>query len=101
MAAASVREYLQFGNIKNSVNFPSLSCPMGKGPRLCVAHLGTVDYIKQLMLQCGVGFTINTETSKNLGYAIIDFEADIDTSELEEQIAKREGTVLVRRIPNG
>lgn len=39
MAAASVKEYLELGNVRHSVNFPAVALrrkPLHDGPRLCI-----------------------------------------------------------------
>ena len=38
MAANQLVDYLECGNIKNSVNFPATSLPCGGGVRVCVLH---------------------------------------------------------------
>ena len=38
MAAVQMKEYLENGNIKNSVNYPNVSMPRGEGKRVLVFH---------------------------------------------------------------
>ncbi|MBQ6846779.1 MAG: phosphoglycerate dehydrogenase [Oscillospiraceae bacterium] len=38
MAVDELREYIESGNIKNSVNFPAVSMPMSGRSRICVLH---------------------------------------------------------------
>ncbi len=38
MAVDELREYIESGNIKNSVNFPAVSMPMSGMSRICVLH---------------------------------------------------------------
>ena len=48
MAAQEMREYLTFGNIKNSVNFPNCVVPYNGKPRICICHQNIVNMIGQL-----------------------------------------------------
>lgn len=48
MVAVALREYLYYGNIKNSVNFPNCIVPYNGKPRICVSHGNTVNMIGQL-----------------------------------------------------
>lgn len=48
MAAQEMREYLRFGNIKNSVNFPNCVVPYNGKPRIAICHKNIVNMIGQL-----------------------------------------------------
>jgi len=48
MAAQEIREYLTYGNIKNSVNFPNCVVPYNGKPRIAVSHRNIVNMIGQL-----------------------------------------------------
>ncbi len=48
MAAVALREYLLYGNIKNSVNFPNCIVPYSGKPRITVSHANIVNMIGQL-----------------------------------------------------
>lgn len=48
MAAQEIREYLIYGNIKNSVNFPNCVVPYNGKPRIAVCHKNIVNMIGQL-----------------------------------------------------
>lgn len=48
MAAEEIREYLRYGNIKNSVNFPNCSVPHTGKPRVAVSHKNIVNMIGSL-----------------------------------------------------
>ncbi len=48
MAAQEMREYLTYGNIKNSVNFPNCVVPYNGKPRITVCHRNIVNMIGQL-----------------------------------------------------
>ncbi|KXL53950.1 hydroxypyruvate reductase [Anaerotignum neopropionicum] len=48
MAAEALRDYLYFGNVKNSVNFPNCTIPYNGKPRIAVSHRNKVNMIGQL-----------------------------------------------------
>lgn len=48
MAAHELRDYLENGNIKNSVNFPDASLPQSGDYRLCVMHKNEPGIVAQL-----------------------------------------------------
>lgn len=48
MAAVELREYLRYGNIKNSVNFPGCIVPYSGKPRIAISHSNIVNMIGQL-----------------------------------------------------
>lgn len=48
MAAQEIREYLIYGNIKNSVNFPNCVVPYNGKPRIAISHKNIVNMIGQL-----------------------------------------------------
>ncbi len=48
MAAQEIREYLRYGNIKNSVNFPNCVVPYNGKPRIAICHKNIVNMIGQL-----------------------------------------------------
>lgn len=48
MAARELREYLYYGNVKNSVNFPNCMVPYSGKPRISISHRNMVNMIGQL-----------------------------------------------------
>lgn len=48
MVAEELRDYLIYGNIKNSVNFPNCTVPYNGKPRIAVTHGNIVNMIGQL-----------------------------------------------------
>ena len=47
MAAQELDEFLKTGNIKNSVNFPSVAIPHTGASRICIAHLNVANMLSQ------------------------------------------------------
>ncbi|WP_317855628.1 3-phosphoglycerate dehydrogenase family protein [Chakrabartyella piscis] len=48
MVAEELRDYLYYGNVKNSVNFPNCTVPYNGKPRIAVCHKNIVNMIGQL-----------------------------------------------------
>ena len=48
MAARELDQYLRYGNIKNSVNFPNVSIPYTGAARVCLFHENVPDMIAQI-----------------------------------------------------
>ncbi len=48
MAAVELREYITTGNIRNSVNFPSVSMPMSGVCRVCVLHKNVPNMVNSI-----------------------------------------------------
>lgn len=102
MAAEQLREYLERGNIRNSVNFPTCEmAPTGK-TRITVANRNVPNVISSLTSQLGnIGLNIEDMLNKNRGevaYNIIDVSGDV-TPETIAQLRSVEGVIAVRVIP--
>ena len=102
MAAAQLRDYLVFGNIKNSVNFPE--CSLGypeSADRLCVFHENKPNLLQQITnLISSEGINIDNMISKakgNIAYTMLDVGEKANEA-LLSKIAEVEGVVRVRKI---
>lgn len=103
MAANQIREYLEHGNIKNSVNFPACEmAPSGK-TRITVANRNVPNVISSLTTQLGaLGLNIDDMINKNRGdvaYNIIDITGDVP-ADLVSKLKGVEGVIMVRVIPD-
>jgi len=81
MAAVELDNYLRYGNIKNSVNFPNVEMPMTTGVRVCVLHANVPTIISQItavLSECGVNIENLTNKSKgDNAYTVIDITGDV------------------------
>jgi D-3-phosphoglycerate dehydrogenase len=102
MAAREARDYIENGNIKNSVNMPSAVMPRNGDPRLCVIHQNIPNVlakITELISTQGV----NIENMVNAGnkgmknaYTIIDMN---ETPEgILDAVASINGVIRVRLV---
>jgi len=103
MAAAQIIEFIENGNIINSVNFPGAVLPRTAGsPRLCVIHDNKLDVITNVtgaVAKAGanIGNMLNADAQgKAASYSIIDIDKAADG--LQEAIASIEGVKKVRII---
>lgn len=89
MAVQEMMDYLENGNIVNSVNFPR--CEMGpvKGAaRICIFNKNVPNMIGQfasVLANCGVNIPSMTNNSKgDLAYTLMDADQNIDDSVVEK-----------------
>ncbi len=82
MAVDQLKEYLESGNIRNSVNLPSISMPREPGTkRVCLLHRNVPNTIATFAAACGqVGVNIENMQSKSRGeyaYTILDVSGEL------------------------
>lgn len=98
MAASEIKDFLENGNIKNSVNFPN--CDMGKvnGARVTVLHKNVPSMIKNITdVFASDGVNISNMLNKSKGdnaYTMIDVEGRCDNAVVDE-ISAMEGVIKV------
>ena len=103
-AEAAVRElmnYLETGNIKNSVNLPDTFLPRSADTRLCILHKNVPNMLSQISA-CLAFQNINIENMLNksrqeYAYTIVDVAGDV-SPEVGEKIAAIDGIIKVRII---
>lgn len=102
MAVKEIRDYMENGNIKNSVNFPN--CDMGtcvSAGRLAITHKNIPNMISQYTKALGdAGINIADLTNKSRGehaYTLIDLESPA-TPEVLESLNSIEGVSRVRVV---
>ena len=102
MAVAEMMDYLENGNIRNSVNYPA--CDMGvctKAGRVAIFHRNIANMITQFTAEFGAkGINISELTNKSRGdvaYTMIDVEST-PTGEIIEALEKIEGVFRVRIV---
>lgn len=103
MAADQIREYLERGNIKNSVNFPAADLPPTGKTRITVANKNVPNMVGQITAVLAKHkLNIEDMLNKNKGevaYNIIDVSGEIPTT-LKAELTGIEGVLLVRVIEN-
>ena len=102
MAVDEIRDYIENGNIKNSVNYPALDMGVcNKASRVSVAHKNVPNIISALTTACGVAGVniaeINSKAKGDYAYTIMDLDS-VPTDEVLDQIAKTAGVIKVRKV---
>ncbi len=101
MAALQMDDYLQNGNIKNSVNFPAVSMPRSGDTRLCVLHENVPGMLTSLTgAVAAEGLNIENMTNKSRGnaaYTMLDVTGEVPAA-VAEHLAALDGVLRVRVI---
>lgn len=101
MAVDQLKDYLENGNIKNSVNFPAVSMPRDGNVRVCIIHRNIPNMINLLSgVLAGAGVNIENMQSKSrkeYAYTILDVTGKMDLA-TAEAIEKNDGIIKVRVI---
>ena len=103
MAVDQLKDYLENGNILNSVNLPNLSMARDSGTtRLCLIHKNVPNTIAMFAAACGeAGMNIENIQSKSRGeyaYTILDVSGDV-TPAAADTLRALDPIVKVRILP--
>ncbi len=84
MAANELIEYLENGNIRNSVNFPAVSMPRNGFARICLIHRNVPNTISKLsgsLAEVGINIeNMQSKAKKDFAYTILDVTGDVPDS---------------------
>ena len=102
MACDELSDYLRFGHIKNSVNFPDITLDFGSGgARLCVAHRNIpnmVSAVTSMLADAGINIdNMVNKSKKDYAYSLLDITAAPDEAVLN-CLRDRDGILFVRVI---
>ena len=102
MVAAQIKEYLEQGNIKNSVNFPSVNLVRKGVTRLAVVNDNVPDMVARISSFLGkervnIVHMVN-ESNGALAYTLLDADTAI-SDDIVAGIASTAGVLRVRTIP--
>ncbi|MCQ2514730.1 MAG: 3-phosphoglycerate dehydrogenase family protein [Ruminococcus sp.] len=95
MACDQIKEYLENGNIINSVNYPAISLPRSADTRFCVMHKNVPELLKKVLSE--INGNVENMLSKSRGdyaYTILDV-AGADKADADK-ISAVDGVVRVR-----
>lgn len=101
MVAENLREYLEHGNIRSSVNFPEAILPRMDAHRIAVANANVPNMVGQIST-CLAEAGLNIEDLLNksrgeLAYTIVDLSGEV-ASETLEAIRKIDGVLQARNL---
>jgi D-3-phosphoglycerate dehydrogenase len=100
MVAEQIRDYLEHGNIVNSVNFPEVNLPRATDYRLAVVNANRPDMVGQISRVLGqndinIQHMVN-ESRNELAYTLMDVDKSVD-DDIIQQIKQIDG-VLASRV---
>ena len=99
MVAEQVREYLENGNVKNSVNFPEVYMPRNGGYRLAVVNANVPNMLGQISTTLANGglniLDMLNKSRQELAYTLVDVDNQIP-DQCIDQIAGIDGVLSVR-----
>ena len=102
MASHQLQEYIETGNIINSVNFPHCEMPKTDQLRITVAHRNVPNMVSQITsLLAGSNINIANMMNKSKGnaaYTIIDIDGNAP-ADLADRLLAIDGVIKVRMIP--
>ncbi len=101
MACVQMREYLQYGNTKNSVNMPDVELPYLKGSRLCVIHRNIPHMLSQIS-STFADASVNIEnmvskSKKDYAYTMLDV-GELPDNSIIDKLRDYPGILKVRLL---
>ncbi len=99
MVADQIKDYLENGNITNSVNFPEMSMPRAGTARITVANSNVpnmVGQITSILAEMGINIVDMMNKSRgDMAYNLLDVEGAVDT-DIADKIQSIDGVLSVR-----
>ena len=102
MVAEQVRDFLENGNILNSVNFPNVSMPRESDFRIAIANANVPNMVGQISTaMADAQLNIHNMLNKSKGemaYTLVDVDSEPPQAVIDK-IAAIKGVLMVRSIP--
>ena len=102
MAVEQMREYLENGNIINSVNFPSAEMDRNGGSRILIANRNVPNMVSQIStVLAAEGLNIDNMLNKkrdDMAYNIIDVDATKIDDSVKDKLMTIDGIFMVRTL---
>ena len=103
MVADQLRDYLEHGNIRHSVNFPEAAAPRESAYRVAIANANVPNMLGQISTAMAeAGLNIHTMLNKSRGemaYTIVDVDSPVPPT-VVTSISAIDGVLAVRYLPN-
>lgn len=101
MVAENIREYLENGNIRSSVNFPEAVMPRANAFRITIANANVPNMVGQISSCLGdAGLNIEDLLNKSMGelaYTVVDLAGPVSDETLES-LRKIKGVLTLRNL---
>lgn len=98
MAVDQIRDYLENGNIRNSVNMPAISMPRDGSDRFCIVHKNvpnTISLLAGVMGDAGVNIeNMQSKSRKDYAYTIV----DVTGGDIDAAVKKLSGIPAIIRV---
>ena len=102
MVAEQVRDFLENGNIRNSVNFPEVVVPRGSEHRMVLANANVPNMLGQISEAFGqAGLNIHDMVNMSRGdlaYTVIDLDSPAPDT-VKQRLLAIKGVLMVRVVP--
>ncbi len=102
MVAEQLADYLENGNILNSVNFPNVSMPRESAYRVAIANANVPNMVGQISsVLAGAGLNIHNMVNKSKGdmaYTLVDVDSAV-TAAVMQHLAAIAGVLAVHYLP--
>jgi D-3-phosphoglycerate dehydrogenase len=102
MAVNQIRDYLENGNIKNSVNFPEAKMELHNEARILIANRNVPNMVSQIStVLAAEGINIDNMLNKKrdeIAYNIIDVDSKSVDESIKDKLMAIEGIFMVRII---
>lgn len=102
MVAEQLTDYLEHGNVLNSVNFPNVNLARESSYRIAIANANVPNMVGQISsLLAAAGLNIHNMLNKSKGdvaYTVVDVDSGVDDAILA-QLATIQGVLSVRYLP--
>jgi D-3-phosphoglycerate dehydrogenase len=101
MVAENVKDYLENGNIRHSVNYPQCRLPRMDAWRVTIANANVPNMVGQISTcLANAGLNIEDLLNKSVGdlaYTIVDVNGEI-TPEIEDSLRSIDGVLALRNL---
>jgi D-3-phosphoglycerate dehydrogenase len=102
MVVEQLVDYLENGNILNSVNFPNVSMGRESNFRIAIANANVPNMVGQISsVLASAGLNIHNMVNKSKGemaYTLVDVDSAVTTA-VTQQLAAISGVLAVRNLP--
>ena len=103
MAAHELQDYLDNGNITNSVNLPNVSMERSGVARICIIHRNVPNILAQITsIVSGAGMNVENlanKSRKDYAYTMLDVDNKV-TDEEVKQLSAIDGVIRIRVMQN-
>lgn len=104
MVAENVKDFLENGNVRHSVNFPETTLPRARPHRIAIPHANKPNMVAQILTALGeqdlnIADMINNSRGE-ISYTLVDLDGPVDAG-TASRIKSIGGILCVRILPEG